>query len=284
MTVAGDQSMGDDLKELISTLDKEQPASGDALSLLMAAQARQARLMSALRSRGFYDGRVKATVEGQAIDDPVALEAIEKRPDSGQIDVKIEVETGPVYKVTELAIRPATGAVSLPLDVGKLSLSTGKPADAASILKTQEEILDQVRDWGHALAAIKNREVVVDHATRDAHVTFLVEPGPVARMGPVRFSGSDKVDMAWLQRRVPFQEGETYTPAKVKGLRERLDGLGVFSAVRVKPGTSLDANGELPFDVDLTDRLPRSIGFGVAYETNLGLAVNGYWLHRNLFG
>ena len=40
----------------------------------------------------------------------------------------------------------------------------------------------------------------------------------------------------------------------------------------------------MPIDVELQDRPPRTIGFGLTYETILGFAVNGYWQHRNLFG
>ena len=111
-----------------------------------------------------------------------------------------------------------------------------------------------------------------------------LKPARSPGMGPVRFSGTDKVDTVWLQRRVPFSEGEPYDPTKVEALRGKLTSLGVFNAVRIKPATTLDANGELPIDVELTDRPPRSIGFGVAYETQLGFAVTGFWTHRNLFG
>jgi translocation and assembly module TamA len=141
-----------------------------------------------------------------------------------------------------------------------------------------------VRDHGYALAKVSRREIVIDHATREATVTYFIQPGPTARMGPVRFSGTEKIDTVYLQRRVPFVEGEPYKQAKVTALRDRLTSLGVFNIVRVKPATALDANGELPIDVDLQDRLPRSIGFGVSYETQLGFGVNAYWLHRNLFG
>src|SRR6185295_19782305 len=82
LVVAGDREMGKDLKDLIETLDKEQPVSGDALSLLQGAQSRRARVVTALRSRGFYDARVTASVAGQAIDDPAALDAISARPES----------------------------------------------------------------------------------------------------------------------------------------------------------------------------------------------------------
>ena len=34
----------------------------------------------------------------------------------------------------------------------------------------------------------------------------------------------------------------------------------------------------------LTDRVPRTIGFGSSYETIRGFAVNGLLAHRNLFG
>jgi len=103
-------------------------------------------------------------------------------------------------------------------------------------------------------------------------------------MGPVRFSGTEKVSTTYLQRRVPFKEGELYDPAKVETLRGKLTSLGVFNVVRIKPATALDANGELPIDVELTDRLPRSVGFGISYETQLGFAVSAFWTHRNLFG
>jgi translocation and assembly module TamA len=103
-------------------------------------------------------------------------------------------------------------------------------------------------------------------------------------MGRVRFSGTEKVDTTYLQKRVPFEQGDSYAPAKVNALRDRLTALGVFNSVRITPAKALDANGELPIDVELTDRPAHTIGFGASYETQLGFAVNGYWMHRNLFG
>lgn len=285
LSVTGDQRMAEELKELVEALDKESPLSGDGLALLQGAQARRSRVVTALRSRGFYDARVATTFANHPIDEPDALDAISARPKEEKIRIDFAIETGPRYRVSSLAVRPATqAAASVPVDLGKLTLAAGKPADAGDILKTEGEILDQLRTQGHALAAARDREVVIDHATREAQVTYVVEAGPTARMGPVRFSGTDKIDTAYLQRRVPYKEGEPYTPARVDKLRERLNSLGVFNSVRINPATALDQNGQLPIDVELRDRPQRSIGVGVAYETQLGFAVNGYWLHRNLFG
>jgi translocation and assembly module TamA len=285
LTVIGDERMAEELKKLTEDLDKDQPLTGDSLALLQGAQARRQRIAAALRSRGYYDSRVTATVASQPVEDATALDAIDQTPEADKTHFVFDVATGPVYRVSDLAIEGPPAVVGYPgLDRSKLTLGPGKPADATVILATEDEILAQVKERGYALAGVARREVLIDHATREAHVTFIVEPGPVARMGRVRFSGTEKVDTTYLQRRVPYETGDAYTPAKVTALRDRLTALGVFNAVRIKPATALDANGELPIDVELTDRPARTIGFGASYETQLGVGVNAYWMHRNLFG
>jgi translocation and assembly module TamA len=273
-----------DLRQLVETFEKEQPLQGDSLSLLQGAQALLSRVNIALRARGFYDAQLQAQIDGRPIADAAALDAIEAQPDSAQTSIAMTVETGPKYKIGTVAIRLPGTLASLPdVDRGKIGLAPGDPADAAAIIAAQDKVVVELRKQGHALAAAK-REVVVDHATREAEVTYIVEPGPTAKMGKVTFSGTEKVDTAYLQRRVPFTEGEPYDPAKVDLLRGKLTSLGTFNAVRIKPATTLGPNGELPIDVELTDRPQRSFGFGVSYETQLGFAVNGFWVHRNLFG
>jgi translocation and assembly module TamA len=285
LTMSGDEGMQADLKSLVESTDKSQPLTGDGLSLLQGAQAMLSRMTGALRSRGFYDAEVSATVDGRPIADAAALDAIEAKPEGDTVAFAFDVKTGPRYRIGQLAIRPPGSATSLPdIDRAKLGIAPGDPADAGAIIGAQDKLLTELRQQGYALAAVKDREVVVDHATREADVTFIVESGPTARMGPVHFSGTEKIDTVWLQRRVPFKEGEPYTPAKVDELRGKLTSLGVFNAVRIRPATGLDANGELPIDVDLADRPQRSIGFGISYETQLGIAVDGFWVHRNLFG
>src|SRR6266849_2024244 len=283
LAVTGDEPMSDDLKQLVEDFEKTQPLSGDSLALLQGAQAVLARANTALRSRGFYDARSTATIDNHPVDEAAALDAIEAHPEADQVSLALTVDTGPRFKVGSIAIRGA-GAASLPaIDMSKLGLAAGDPADAPAILAAQDLVLAEFRKQGYALASVR-REVVVDDATRSAEVTFLVTTGPVARMGPVRFSGTEKVSTTYLQRRVPFKEGELYDPAKVETLRGKLTSLGVFNVARIKPATALDANGELPIDVELTDRLPRSVGFGISYETQLGFAVSAFWTHRNLFG
>src|SRR5580704_4662207 len=252
LVVTGDEPMSDDLKQLVEDFEKAQPLSGDSLALLQGAQAVLARANTALRSRGFYDARSTATIDNHPVDEAAALDAIEAHPEADQVTLSLTVDTGPRFKVGSIAVRGAQAASLPAIDMGKLGLAAGDPADAAAILATQDVVLAAFRKQGYALASVK----------REAVITFTVTTGPIARMGPVSFSGTEKVNTAFLQRRVPFKQGELYDPGKVDTLRGKLTSLGVFNGVRIQPATALDANGELPIDVRLTDRLPRSIGFG----------------------
>jgi translocation and assembly module TamA len=283
LTATGDEAMSKDLQQLVEQFQKDQPLTGDSLSLLQGAQAVLARVNTALRSRGFYDAKATAVIDNRPVSEPTALDAIEAHPDSQEITVDMSVDTGPRFTVENITVRGSTEAASPPIDMSKIGLAKGDPADAAAIIAAQDQVLVQFRKEGYALASIK-REVVVDHATHGADITFTVTTGPIVRMGPVSISGTEKVDTAFLLRRVPFKEGEVYDPAKIDALRGKFTSLGVFNTVTITPAKQLDANGQLPLEVRVTDRPPRSIGFGLAYETQLGFAVNGFWTHRNLFG
>ena len=246
LVVSGDEQMQADLKELVERFEKDQPLSGDSLGLLQGAQAALARINTALRSRGYYDATITATVDGRPIAEAGRPRRHRRTAGGEPVSFAFNVASGPRYRIGDVAIRPPTAQASLPaIDRAKLGLAPGDPADASAILEAQDKLITELRKEGYALASIK-RDVVVNHATREATVTFVAETGPLARMGPVRFSGTDKVDTVWLQRRVPFKEGEPYDPTKVEALRGKLTSLGVFNAVRIKPAATLDANGELP--------------------------------------
>ena len=81
LTVTGDERMAEELKTLTEELDKDQPLTGDSLALLQGAQARRQRIATALRSRGYYDARITATVANQSVEDAAAWVATQ-RPNS----------------------------------------------------------------------------------------------------------------------------------------------------------------------------------------------------------
>src|SRR5262245_29186040 len=150
LTVTGDETMSNDLQQLIEQFQKDQPLTGDSLSLLQGAQAALARVNTALRSRGFYDGRVTATIDSRPVGEPTALDAIDAHPDNQDIAVDMAVDTGPRFTVENITVRGSTEAASPPIDMSKIGLAKGDPADAAAIIAAQDMVLIQFRRDGYA--------------------------------------------------------------------------------------------------------------------------------------
>jgi translocation and assembly module TamA len=67
-------------------------------------------------------------------------------------------------------------------------------------------------------------------------------------------------------------------------MRKSIASIEALSSVRIREAEALDAYGNLPLFVDITERQPRVIGASVQYSTTDGPAVRAYWAHRNLFG
>ena len=127
LVVSGDEQMQADLKDLVERFEKDQPLTGDSLGLLQGAQAALAKINTALRSRGYYDATITATVDGRPIAEAGALDAIDARPEDEPVSFAFNVATGPRYRIADVAIRPPTAQASLPaIDRAKLGLATGR--------------------------------------------------------------------------------------------------------------------------------------------------------------
>ncbi len=278
-----DAALREELEALIKVDAEQQTGGATAVTILQRAQGQRDLVIKSLRSQGYYASRVEARAAGSDIDDPMALDAIDALPKGTDVRVEVAVETGPRFTVKSMdVVVPGTSKPALVRD--KFPLAVGQPAVAAKILATDDELLSQLQRQGYALARIANREVIVDRDTNTARITWRVEPGPPATMGTVTFRGLQRTDAAFVENRVPFRPGEPYHPDRIEDLRARLTELGIFGSINIVRGKELDAQGQLPVEVEVVERLPRTIGFSVSYATSEGAGLRAYWLHRNLTG
>jgi translocation and assembly module TamA len=81
-----------------------------------------------------------------------------------------------------------------------------------------------------------------------------------------------------------IRQGQLYRPSKIEAAREDLASLGVFSGIRITAAKNLDAAGELPLRVDVSERKLHAVTFSIAYSTDLGGSAGATWSHRDLFG
>ncbi|HVY99677.1 MAG TPA: autotransporter assembly complex family protein [Dongiaceae bacterium] len=237
------------------------------------------RLQKALRSSGYYDGKVDIKVDGQEVTADLRQPLTAYEDDAKKkLPVAITVTPGPLYKIRSIAITGAGGIRPA------LKIEKGAPARAADIVAARRDILDQLMQAGHPFAAVELKPAVVDHAAHALDISFAVDPGPAATLGPVTVKGLDWTDRDFIAGRATFPPGTKYSPAALEGLRSDLQSLDVFSSVKVTPAAALDAQGRLPVTVEVVEKERHFVGLGANYSTNDGAGGTVYWGDRNLFG
>ena len=234
------------------------------------AGADRDRLDTALRSDGYYDGRLDIRVD------------TEKQP----VRVTIAVEPGPPYGFKTITVRTGAGGAlpGEPITPAELGLAAGERARAPQVVDAQSRLVSMLVGRGYAFAKVTDRRAVVDHSDRSMDVTFTVDPGPLVRFGGVRIEGLEQVDEDLVRGRLPWTSGQRYDPALIDRARTDIAQLGVFDTVRVQLADQPGPDGVTPLTVTVAERKRHVIGAGIAYSTTEGLGGNVYWGHRNLFG
>ncbi|MGG5808524.1 autotransporter assembly complex protein TamA [Falsiroseomonas sp. CW058] len=257
----------------------------DAFGLLSRARAEPRLLEEVLHSEGYWGGRVEMRIAGEPVEAPGLAERLQALP-PGEVPVEVRVIPGPRYALRRVALRAeapagAPAVAALPPPPG---LRAGEPARAAPVLDAEAALVDRLREAGHPLAAVVDREVLVDHEAQAMDVTWILAPGPVASFARPGIEGDTQVNRALIERVTGRLAGQPYSPAALDRTRREVQQLGAFDAVRVRAARRLDEAGHLPVTFALTDRPRNAAGFNLAYETNYGPTGRVYYERRNLFG
>ncbi|MBX3576755.1 MAG: outer membrane protein assembly factor [Rhizobiaceae bacterium] len=266
----------DELKDASQLVaEEERPVSG-SLGLLSKATRDRDNLIAELYSNARYDGVVAITINGSRLED--------LPPDadfgSGPATVAIRVTPGSEFVLGDVAVL-GDAADIMPARFGLLP---GGDASSDAILKAETDMVRVLKEEGRPLARVASRQIVADHATATLDVTLTLEAGPVAGYGETTVEGTELVDRDFVEYMTDLDRGDIYSPAEIEEARERLLALGVFNTAGVREADALDANGQIPITVEVSERKMRYFGVGVTASNTEGLGVEGYWGHRNLFG
>lgn len=267
-------------------LRQEPPPDGEGL--LRRAETDLPKLTDVLSGYGYYQGTAAIRIDGAPVPGQaaVAITAAEAWRNRGLVPVRISIDLGPLYRLRRIAVRDPDGRpfpdTVLPARITRVDADV--PARSATVLAREAQIIDQFRAQGHPFAKVVARDPVVDDAAHAMAVTFTVDPGPIAGLGPVSVSGAPGIDPATIRSFIYAEPGDPYAPQAVAAIRRsvaRIEGIG---AVRVREGTALDADGNVPLFVELSERERNLVGVSARYSTVDGPGVRAYYANRNLFG
>lgn len=227
------------------------------------------RLVTALRSEGFYAADVDVAVDEAA--EPV--------------QVTIDVDPGAVYLLARADIvytRAPPPKADVPRGLADLDLKVGMRARAPTIVQAQRTLLRRLENNGYPLAEVAQRRAVVDHDRTTLAVEWRIDPGSRLEFGDWRLQGLDNVERGYVESFRTWSPGELFAQDKVAAARRELLQTGLFAGIEVERGEPRD--GELPMTFRFKERAHRSIGFSARFSTSEGPFATAFWEHRNILG
>lgn len=228
------------------------------------------KFIQLLRARGFYDASVQSDI----------------KTGKNSFELTFQFQMGAPYILKsvkmELSNEYEAGGLILP-DAEKLGLNISKPFTSIQVLDAQDGLIRFIRRKGFPLAAIADREVVVDHQDQSVTVYFKVNSGQKAVFGDITISGLTSVEESYVAGKLPWKKGDTFNGDLIEEARSVLSKLGLFASIRITEGTELGEGFTLPIEIGVTERKHKSISVGLNFITNEGPGVKFSWENRNLF-
>lgn len=262
--------------------DKSATALFDELSLLKKSNRSESfselryairrdvdTLTEILRSFGYYGARVSYQLDRS------------RRP----FELRLLVTQGPQFRIESFTVTyldAPEDEAELHEAVKPLLLKPGTPAVADRVVAAERAILTRLPEIGHPGVRLRKRDIVVDHESAAMQVDLRIRAGPRRLFGPPRFSGADDVRESFLAKLAPWDEGELYDSRKVEELRRKLAETSLFTSIETTVADD-DVDGTAPVEVQLTQSLHRTYGFGANYASDEGFGVFASWEHRNFF-
>ncbi len=253
------------------------------------------RLRTALESCGYYAGTVHITLSRNGGKDAVKMDGmspalsqwIESVPSGEKIQAEVKADKGPLFHLgTVTLVDDKTGKPPVLTDAQKkaFGLASGQPAVAKTVLDGGSNLMDALREDGHALATVEKPKAYLEPTTHTLNITYPVTPGPVLNIGKIDTTGLKQVHEKFVRRRMTVQEGQLYQPSKIENARQDLASVGVFSNVTVQDASTYAVDGTMPLDFSFKEAKRHSVGAEGGYSTDLGARAGGSWTHYNLLG
>jgi translocation and assembly module TamA len=257
--------------------DRDAPAPGRA-GLIAKARGDYRRLLAALYNAGHYGPEISITLAGRE-----AAEVTLADPLPPELPVAVTIRPGPRFRfgVAEIVNAPPWTGKRHP---GAVDFEVGATARATRVGAASQLAVERWRQISHAKAQESARDLVADHTTNLLEARIFIDPGRAAVYGPVQVVGRSRVDDDFIAYMADLEPGSSFNSDELDAAQARLVRLGAFNLVQFEEGEEIAPDGTLPITIRVEDRLPRSFGIGASFGSPEGLAFEGFWLHRNLFG
>jgi translocation and assembly module TamA len=242
--------------------------------LIAASRADYQNLLQALYAEGHYGPAISIRIDGREASSLGPLDA------PARIDrIIITVDPGPRFTFGRTALAPLAPGTALPE-----TFRSGDVARSDVIGDAVSAGIGAWRDVGHGRAEPGTQAITARHSDALLDVDITLVPGPRLTFGEITVSGNEDVRTERVLAIAGLRPGLQYSPELLEDALRRLRRSGTFATVAITEAEEIGPGDTLALDILAVEMPKRRIGFGAEYSSLDGASINGFWLHRNLFG
>lgn len=238
----------------------------DEEALLRFSRGAQEQARKAAQALGYYQAQIDTEVRPPSAQD--------KPP-----QLIIQIEPGEPVHLRNVTVRiegPASELAAFRVPDSK-ALRPGEQLNHGSYEDAKRLIQNQASRYGFFSGHFTRQRLAIDPQAGIADIELIYQSGPRYRMGSVTFGGDTPLDNDLLQRMVSFKPGTPYDSELIAELNNDLQSSGYFEGVRVDAAPTAAVNEEIPVDVHLQTRKPRTMGLGLGFSTDVGPRGKANW-------
>jgi outer membrane protein insertion porin family len=166
------------------------------------------------------------------IDIAIVIGSLEYSPDSAVVDVHLSVNEGRQALLARFVLMGLHQFTDEEI-LSRFDLKPGEPLDEPALEQDVEELLSRYERAGFPLAQcrIAGVERRRGDESDSLDLTLAIDEGQRVTIDEIQVQGNKETDPAVVVRETRLQVGETFNPAKVNAIRQRLQRLNIFSDV-----------------------------------------------------
>ncbi len=238
----------------------------DEQALLRFSRGAQEQARKAAQALGYYQAQIDTEVKPPAkADQPPQL--------------IIEIAPGEPVRLRNVTVRiegPASEMKAFRIPDSK-ALRAGEQLNHGAYEDAKRLIQNQASRYGFFSGHFTRQRLAVDPQAGVADIELVYQSGPRYRLGAVKFTGDTPLDEDLLQRMVSFKPGTPYDSELIAQLNNDLQSSGYFEGVRVDAAPTAAVGEDIPVDVRLDTRKPRTLGLGLGFSTDVGPRGKANW-------
>ena len=235
---------------------------------------------SGLRYRANSDiAHIKKALDAYGYFDATINFRIKEEPKKLKIIVFIEPGTRYILKSFKLKFTDGKPVFSLK----QLGVELGKPTSNIGLADFKQKAKTILGNDAYPLAQIQKFDIVVDKESKVILAEMEIDKGMRCYFGPTIIIGLDKIKPEFVRKKLIYQEGDLFSPAKLVETKQRLMKTELFSSIIIHyPDNSQDPN--LPIKIYMGEAKNKTISLGASYATKDHFGGNFTYANHNFRG